>query len=331
MTSLKNYINKIINFSLIEKLFKILRKNYLILYYHGIIDDEEFKRLKGPNKHLFIPKSNFRDQIYFLKENNIDVISLDELYEKNFKPKKFSVVFTFDDGYKDNLEIAYPILKENNFPFTIYIVPKILIETPWVWWLELWSQLENRDIVFFKNEKINIDTEIKKTHFFLRIKKKIKLLKVEDQKILIKEIFNLQKITDMSKYFLNISEIKHILKDKLVTIGSHSNDHLSLKNFQKKEVFDQISDSKNYLEKTFNINIRHFSYPYGQIQDISFNEHEILKDLKFSTSVTTLDYSYKNFNNYYLERCSIGPNVKKDDFKRKLLGVDRILRKIFYR
>ena len=44
------------------------------------------------------------------------------------------------------------------------------------------------------------------------------------------------------------------------------------------------------------------------------------KDLDFLTGVTTSDYSYKDFNNFYLNRCSIGPNVKKDDFKRKLLS-----------
>ena len=60
----------------------------------------------------------------FLKNNKIEVISIDELYKSNFKPKKFSVVISFDDGYKDNIKIVYPILKEKNFPFIIYVVPK---------------------------------------------------------------------------------------------------------------------------------------------------------------------------------------------------------------
>ena len=114
-----------------------------------------------------------------------------------------------------------------------------------------------------------------------------------------------------------------------MTIGSHSNDHLSLKNFQRDEVYNQINSSKNYLEKVLNVKIQHFSYPYGQHHDIAFYEHKILKKLKFLTSVTTCDYSYKNFNEYYLDRCSIGPNVKRIDFKRKLLGIDRLLRKVF--
>ena len=87
--SYRNFINKLISFSLIKKLFKSLRDDYVILYYHGVISDEKFKQLQGPNKNLFVTRSNFIDQMSFLKENNINVISLDELCELNFKPKNF--------------------------------------------------------------------------------------------------------------------------------------------------------------------------------------------------------------------------------------------------
>ncbi len=331
MTSYKNYINRLLNISLIKKIFENLRRNFVILYYHGVISDEEFKNLKGPNKHLFVSKTNFIDQMNFLKENGIEVISLDELYKQNFKPKKFSIIITFDDGYKDNFKIVYPILKNYEFPFIIYLIPKILSEMPWVWWLELWSQLENKNEIFFKNKKIDIHNEKLKINFFLQLKKKMKLLKIEEQKNELIKIFNIQKISDMSEFFMDINEVKKIVKDKLVSIGSHSNDHLCLKNFSKNEVYNQIDISKKYLEKILNIKIKHFSYPYGQNQDISFYEHDFLKELEYNTSVTTLDYSYKPLNRFYLTRCPIGPNVKKKDFERKLLGIDMILRKIFFR
>lgn len=329
--SYRNFINKLISFSLIKKLFKSLRDDYVILYYHGVISDEKFKQLQGPNKNLFVTRSNFIDQMRFLKENDINVISLDELCEQNFKPKKFSVIISFDDGYKDNLKIAYPILKKYNFPFIIYLIPKILSEKPWVWWLELWSQLEKKNQIFFENKNIDIHTEKLKKDLFFIIKKKMKNLKIYDQKVELKKIFDLQKLTDMSDFFLDTNEVKTMIMDKLITIGSHSMDHLCLKNFKKEEVFNQIKNSKEFLEKTFDFKIKHFSFPYGQNQDISFYEHEILSKLHFQTSVTTFDYSFKKFNKFYLSRCSIGPNIKKDDFERKLLGVDKILRKIFLR
>ena len=329
MTIHKRLINQLINIESVSNCFKFFRKKYIILYYHGVVDDQDINKLDGPNKHLFISKSHFISQMSFLKKNNIDVISMDDLYSLDFKPTKFSVVLSFDDGYKDNLNVVYPILKEKNYPFIIYLVPKLLKEEPWVWWLELWSLLKEKDVIIFENKKKEINTLKSKIEIFIKIKAKMKCLKIEDQKKMISELFNTDKRKNMSNYFLNKPEIFSLIKDNIVSIGSHTHDHLSLKKFDKQTVFEQIKKSKEYLENTFNRPIKHFSYPYGQSEDIAFHEHKILSSLGFQTGVTTLDYSFKKFNQYYLNRCSIGPNVEEDDFKRKLLGVDRLLRKMF--
>jgi len=330
MILIKKILNKLVKYETINNFFQKQRENFVILYYHGVIDDHELDKLNGPNKHLFVSKSNFIKQMKFLKKNNIKVISIDELYIQNFKPQKFSVVISFDDGYKNNINIVYPILKEKNFPFIIYIIPKLLTDEPWVWWIELWRQLQKKNIVMIENEKFNVSTENLKFKFFLKIKKTMKLLQIKNQKEMIKKIFNLKVTTDMSNLFLNIADLKLLAKDKLVTLGSHSQDHLCLKKFDRVIILDQIKNSKIFLEKSLEIAIKHFSYPYGQKEDIAFYEHEILSSLGFCTSVTTMDYSYNKFNPYYLNRCSIGPNVNEIDFQRKLLGVDKALRKFFF-
>ena len=50
---------------------------------------------------------------------------------------------------------------------------------------------------------------------------------------MIRKIFNLNNTTNMSELFLNLTDLKLLAKDKLVTIGSHSQDHLCLKNLIK--------------------------------------------------------------------------------------------------
>ena len=150
MILIKKILNKLIKLYLVRNIFYKLRDKYTILYYHGIAEDNNFKKLNGPNKHLFVKKSAFIKQMNYLKNNNIDVISIGQLHKLKFKPSRYSVVLTFDDGYKDNIKIAYPILKKNKFPFIIYVVPKILKGETWVWWVELWN------LIVKKNEiKIN--------------------------------------------------------------------------------------------------------------------------------------------------------------------------------
>jgi len=77
------------------------------------------------NAGIQVTPENFRKQMAFLKEKHYNVISLGELVEGVRAAKKFprnSVVITFDDGYKDNYTIAYPVLKSLKFPATIFLI-----------------------------------------------------------------------------------------------------------------------------------------------------------------------------------------------------------------
>jgi len=88
-----------------------------VLMYHSVKYEKD--------NPVRIPKEKFKEQMKYLKDNGYTTLSLDELYDflenNNPIPKK-SVVLTFDDGYKDNYENAYPILKEYGFKATIFMI-----------------------------------------------------------------------------------------------------------------------------------------------------------------------------------------------------------------
>ena len=74
--------------------------------------------------------------ILYFKKLDYEIISLDQLYERllhNSIEKPF-VCFTFDDGYVDNYEIAYPVLKKHNIPFAIYVTTSFPDNTAILWW-----------------------------------------------------------------------------------------------------------------------------------------------------------------------------------------------------
>ncbi|WP_085829550.1 polysaccharide deacetylase family protein [Clostridium massiliodielmoense] len=88
-----------------------------VLMYHSIMYE------KGNPVRL--PKEKFEEQMKYLKDNNYNTLTLDELYDflENNKPiPKKSIVLTFDDGYKDNYKTALPILKKYNFKATFFII-----------------------------------------------------------------------------------------------------------------------------------------------------------------------------------------------------------------
>lgn len=92
-------------------------KSVPVLMYHSI-DYEKGNELR-------VPKGAFREQMSYLKQNGYTTLTLDELYDFfiNNKPvPNKSIVITFDDGYKDNFENAYPVLKEFGFNATIFVI-----------------------------------------------------------------------------------------------------------------------------------------------------------------------------------------------------------------
>lgn len=92
-------------------------KKIPVLMYHSINYEK--------NNILRVPKEKFAAQMKWLYENGYTTLSLDEVCDavenKRGVPEK-SVVLTFDDGYKDNYENAFPVLKKYNFKATIFMI-----------------------------------------------------------------------------------------------------------------------------------------------------------------------------------------------------------------
>jgi peptidoglycan/xylan/chitin deacetylase (PgdA/CDA1 family) len=88
----------------------------MVLCYHRFED--------SPQDALAIAPAEFRTQMKQLKDSGIEVISMKDFLawrrgEKSIPPK--SAVITIDDGYVSGYSVAWPILKEFGYPFTMFI------------------------------------------------------------------------------------------------------------------------------------------------------------------------------------------------------------------
>jgi len=88
-------------------------KGFRALAYHSITNSKSDKDMWSVDRWLF------QDHLSFLEENKIEVYSIETL--KNKIPDD-GIVITFDDGYKNNLEVAAPILSEFKMPFSVFVV-----------------------------------------------------------------------------------------------------------------------------------------------------------------------------------------------------------------
>lgn len=117
--------SKILFFLSISSIVLILLIIYLnlkpsglpVLFYHSVD--------RGTSSAVGLSDEAFNQQMEYLKKNGFATLSLDEFYNYvnsgNKLPKK-SVLITFDDGYSNNFDVAYPILKKYGFKATIFMV-----------------------------------------------------------------------------------------------------------------------------------------------------------------------------------------------------------------
>ncbi len=94
-----------------------------ILLYHSVGKPGSNDRLG-----LRITPQQFELQIKFLIENGYYIVSLDELADsiKDNCIRRNTICITFDDGFKDNMEHAFPILFKYGIKFTVFVAPAFL-------------------------------------------------------------------------------------------------------------------------------------------------------------------------------------------------------------
>jgi peptidoglycan/xylan/chitin deacetylase (PgdA/CDA1 family) len=89
-----------------------------ILMYHGFADGDE------PGSRYILPARRFEAQLRMLRRLRFRVISFGEHVARLREGalSRRTAVITIDDGYLDNLEIAYPILRHFDVPATLFMV-----------------------------------------------------------------------------------------------------------------------------------------------------------------------------------------------------------------
>lgn len=89
-----------------------------ILMYHMI----QRHRPRSPLNGLRVPPEMFEAQLQWLRSNGWSFFTVTELIEQWDRAPEKSVALTFDDGYRDNLEHALPLIEKYDAKATLYLV-----------------------------------------------------------------------------------------------------------------------------------------------------------------------------------------------------------------
>jgi peptidoglycan/xylan/chitin deacetylase (PgdA/CDA1 family) len=266
---------------------------------------------------------------FLAKKHN--VVSIDELAEHlEGDSNIFVVAVTFDDGYKDNLIHALPILEEFKIPVIIYITTRFPEGDTWMWWYEIWDYIKNNEYLEKNDvsEEQVIVTQKQKFQCYKKLLDLILNLHCDEQN---KTVEKFTQTTNRRQYphlCLNWEEIKTLDQHPLVTIGAHTNSHPNLKKLTEQEAFSEMSDSKNLLEEKLKHSVVHFAYPFGTRNEADVREFELVSRCGFRTAVTTRPESLQSPALNAIPRLGVPSYLNLRGLRGKLSGLEIMARNI---
>ena len=245
--------------------------------------------------------------------------------------KKKAICLTFDDGYKNNLNILVPILQKYKIPATIYVCTKFLEGKGNAWWFELWDFVKKQESINLDNQFIKKNwvtkTFTQKVVFYSEIKTLIMKLSIKNRDLLLQKLIQSQKRKNYKHLFLNWNDVIELDKNPLITIGAHTHSHPVLKSENYENSYDEIKKSKLLLQQKLGHSIDHFAYPFGSKNEFGFREYDIVKKLKFKTALTSLCHKPNSKDMLNLPRYGLIESENLDNILVKINGISNLLKK----
>jgi len=244
------------------------------------------------NENMKISPEYLEQFVKELMKRGYSFISLDRLYEILISGEQVSkqVVFTLDDGYKDNFEIAYPIFKKLNIPFTIYVTTSFPNKEALLWWYSLEDLiLANDKITLYQNDKYCCHTAEERNDIFLKIRRIILSLEQCDLSSELTRMFSHYDIDWKAKcdeLAMSWDDIVSLSKDSLVTIGGHTKNHYALNKLCKSDIITEVEGANKLIESKIGKTVSHFSYPFGTRHEVGIREFDVIKELGLKTTTT---------------------------------------------
>ncbi len=251
-----------------------------------------------PNRLLEVTPEFFERVLGLLKRTNFDVISLDEMYRRfmagDFK-RRF-VCITFDDGYKDLKQWAYPLLKKYELPFALYIPTSFPDRLGELWWVALEAVIAQNDriglVIDGEERRVACATVAEKRDLYDEVYHYLRGMKTEEEvRRTVRDLCRRYQV-DMAAFCRDLcmtwEEIAELAADPLVTIGAHTVSHSMLMKIpDANAVRAEMEQSRAVIAAALGKRPEHLAYPVGDPTSAGPREFRIAAELGFKTAVTT--------------------------------------------
>jgi peptidoglycan/xylan/chitin deacetylase (PgdA/CDA1 family) len=217
----------------------------------------------------------FRAQVRHLRDR-FRLVTLDALAalaDSGFAVDRPTALITFDDGYRDNFDVALPILQELGAPATFFIPTGFFSHPQVPWWdhaAHVLKRTGKAELALDWPEPLRIDLEQTTrgaaigTVVQLYLDGKVKGDEQARFRTHLEERASVV-VDDEAQgraLFMTWDQVRR-LADAGMTIGSHAHGHRALASLSEAEQRHELVESKRILERELGREVQGFAYPFG--------------------------------------------------------------------
>jgi len=299
-----------------------------ILVYHRIGDPGAESGFLDPTLLSATPQM-FEQQINFLVKNYrlISIRDLLQAIEDQQPLPPQSVMITFDDGYRNFLDIAWPIIEHYQIPALLFLPTGFLSPVNQLFW---WDRLY-QGILQSRRTRLSFPTlgdyplvdKKQRWEAFIQLKRKISCLEHNSAMMLVGKIFEVLEVTpETTGLLLNWSDAR-LLNEHGCYLAAHTRNHPILsripRNIARKEIQGGQEDIYREIGRVWPV----FAYPSGHPRDCSDDLSQILYEEGFKLAMTSIPgiNVMSRVDLLRLKRIGLSPRVTLTEFQLLLTGI----------
>jgi peptidoglycan/xylan/chitin deacetylase (PgdA/CDA1 family) len=250
----------------------------------------------APNRVLEITPEFLDIVLTELRREGFDVIPLDAVPDR-LRPgpagRPFAVL-TFDDGYRDNVEHAWPVLRRHNAPWTLFVTTDFADGRGRLWWVELEEAIARLERVVLPRNGELVDlpsrTTVEKQAVFEAVYRHLRA-GPEDQLRTVTAGLAAQAGVNTRRLAVDLclswDEIQALAREPDVSIGAHSLSHPILAKCHAMTAMREVAESRALLERRLGRPVRHLAYPFGDPSAVGPREFRLARQAGYVTATTS--------------------------------------------
>jgi len=259
----------------------------IVLTYHRIAAE-------GPDPHgLQVSPDRFRTHLDVLR-SRAAVVPVEAVLEPGAGPR---VAITFDDGYRDNLAHAEPILQQFDVPATLFVVSGLLDSRAGFWIDRLASvllaQTPARSHLRFEVRGtpyiLDVTTTEARDRAYRFLQHRLSRLSPAEIEVALGAICRsagVEARVPESALPLTGAQLRELAARGTVSIGAHTVTHPRLSSLADDQQRDELRRSRADLEALLGRPVGAFAYPYGGTDAINDTSVRLARET-FDLAVTT--------------------------------------------